>query len=72
MANDIWLPLPKTQKLIISQIKGAVCCTVSDDGDILVLVNHHDKFEWMDITECLPLDSEREYPIELAEVINIK
>lgn len=72
--NDpaVWFPLPKTQQRIVDRVKGGVCCTISDDGDIMVLVEHHDKFEWMDITETLPHNSEREYQLELAEVIPIK
>lgn len=68
-----WLPVPENHKMVLDKIKGAVAFMINDSTEeMLVLVEHHDKLEWIAPEDCLPASSSREYPIELCEVINIK
>jgi hypothetical protein len=47
---------------LVSRIKNAVLAVVdNEDGDIEVLVNHGNKFEWLPIDQCIPVDSPLDY-----------
>ena len=68
MAEYFLLP-PEIQQQVLAKIKGGVLASFeSEEGDVQVLVEHNDKFEWLGITDCLPVSSARSYRLELAEV----
>ena len=46
---------------LLRAIKGAVALEWQPDGVMAVLVNTGTRFQWLDVTECLPAESSEEY-----------
>jgi len=67
-----WMLSNSEDTPLLAQIKNAVAieyvpvseyCEV---GKLNVLLRKKDSFEWVDVEDAIPIDSEREYPQETA------
>lgn len=62
---------------LLGKIKGAVAAEYIqadenfEESSLNVLVKHHDTFEWMDVSLCIPADSTKEYPSPLAGKLSV-
>lgn len=46
---------------LIASVKGALCISVDENNEWLVLVDDGEKFYWVNIVDCLPSTSTRSY-----------
>ena len=63
---------------IIKQVKGCVLAEYTpvsewnEVGYVTCLVRNGDRFEWRDVSDCLPADSDKEYQDAPRPVVNLR
>jgi hypothetical protein len=57
------------QSRLLSHIKGAILGLVNDEGGMMILIKRKGTFEWMDIEDCIPKGSRRNYDDGPSEVV---